>query len=152
MRFRELKLRRNAECPVCGDNPTIHRLIDYHQFCGIPRHEPPPQPGLAEVEIDAKGLKARFDNKDNFILLDVREPHEYQIARIPGSILIPLGELPKRVNELDPADDMVVHCKSGIRSAKAIDFLKQAGFKKLKNMKGGILAWSDQVDPSVPKY
>jgi sulfur-carrier protein adenylyltransferase/sulfurtransferase len=98
------------------------------------------------------GLKEKFDRGDSFVLLDVREPHEFQIARIPGSILIPLGELPKRANELDPAADMVVHCKSGMRSAKAIDFLKQAGFRKLKNLKGGILAWSDKVDPSVPKY
>jgi adenylyltransferase/sulfurtransferase len=108
--------------------------------------------GLADGEIDAKGLKARFDRGDDFVLLDVREPHEYQIAKIPNSILIPLGELPKRVNELDSSADMVVHCKMGGRSAKAIDFLKQAGFKKLQNMKGGITAWSDQVDPTVPKY
>lgn len=153
MRFRELKLRRNPECPACGDHPAITKLIDYQQFCGIPQHAPEPTgAGLKEDEIDALGLKEKFDRGERFVLLDVREPHEFQIARIPGSILIPLGELPKRVHELDPAADMVVHCKSGMRSAKAIDFLKQAGFRKLKNLKGGILAWSDKVDPSVPKY
>jgi adenylyltransferase/sulfurtransferase len=153
MRFRELKLRRNPECPVCGDHPTVTKLIDYQQFCGIPKHAPePPGDGLKEDEIDALGLKNKFDRGDQFVLLDVREPHEFQIARIPGSILIPLGELPKRVHELDPAADMVVHCKSGMRSAKAIDFLKQAGFRKLKNLKGGILSWSEKVDPSLPKY
>jgi sulfur-carrier protein adenylyltransferase/sulfurtransferase len=153
MRFRELRLRRNSECPACGDHPTVTKLIDYQRFCGIPQHAPePPAAGFKDGEIDAVGLKEKFDRRDSFVLLDVREPHEFQIARIPGSILIPLGELPKRANELDPAADMVVHCKSGMRSAKAIDFLKQAGFRKLKNLKGGILAWSDKVDPSVPKY
>ena len=152
MRFRELKLRRNPECPVCGDHPTITQLIDYHQFCGVPRHEPPPAPGLAEGEIDPTEVKAKIDRGDRFVLIDVREPHEYQICRIPYAKLIPLGELPKRVNELDSADEIVAHCKSGMRSAKAVDFLRQAGFRKVKNMKGGILAWSDKVDPSVPKY
>jgi len=154
MKFRELKLRRNPECPACGDHPTVTKLIDYEQFCGIPA-APPPQPtggAPAMGEIDAKGLKAKIDSGDKFVLLDVREPNEFQIGRIPGSILIPLGDLPKRVNELDPNADMVVHCKMGGRSAKAIDFLKTQGFSKLTNLKGGITAWSDQVDPSVPKY
>lgn len=154
MKFRELKLRRNPECPVCGDHPTVTKLIDYEQFCGIPA-APPPQPAggaLAMGEIDAKGLKSKMDAGDKFVLLDVREPHEFQIGRIPGSILIPLGELPKRYAELDPEADMVVHCKMGGRSAKAIDYLKTVGFSKLTNLKGGITAWSDQVDPSVPKY
>ena len=150
MRFRELKLRRNPECPVCGDHPTIHELIDYQQFCGVPNqaHEPTP----AEGEIDPVEVKAKIDRGDPFVLIDVREPHEYQICRIPYARLIPLGDLPKRVNELDSADEIVAHCKSGVRSGKAVDFLKQAGFKKVRNMKGGILAWSDKVDPSVPKY
>jgi sulfur-carrier protein adenylyltransferase/sulfurtransferase len=152
MRFRELKLRKNPECPVCGDHPTVTKLIDYQQFCGIPHQEATPVAETNEWEIDAKGLKAKMDRGDNFVLIDVREPHEYQICRIPGSKLIPLGEVPKRVNELNSADDIVVHCKMGGRSAKAVEFLKQAGFKKVKNMKGGILAWSDQVDPTVPKY
>jgi len=150
MRFRELKLRRNPECPVCGDHPTIHELIDYQEFCGVPNqtHEPTP----AEGEIDPVEVKAKIDRGDPFVLIDVREPHEYQICRIPYARLIPLNDLPKRVNELDSADEIVAHCKSGVRSGKAVDFLKQAGFKKVRNMKGGILAWSDKVDPSVPKY
>jgi adenylyltransferase/sulfurtransferase len=150
MRFRELKLRRNPECPMCGDHPTIHELIDYQQFCGIPNqtHEPV----AAEGDIDPVEVKAKIDRGDPFVLIDVREPHEYQICRIPNAKLIPLGDLPKRVNELDSADEIVAHCKSGVRSAKAVEFLKQAGFKKVRNMKGGILAWSDKVDPSVPKY
>jgi molybdopterin/thiamine biosynthesis adenylyltransferase/rhodanese-related sulfurtransferase/molybdopterin converting factor small subunit len=150
MRFRELKLRRNVECPVCGDHPTIRELIDYQQFCGIPNQ--PHEPVAAEGDIDPVEVKAKIDRGDPFVLIDVREPHEYQICKIPYAKLIPLGDLPKRVNELDSADEIVAHCKSGVRSAKAVDFLKQAGFRKVRNMKGGILAWSDKVDPSVPKY
>jgi adenylyltransferase/sulfurtransferase len=150
MRFRELKLRRNPECPVCGDHPTIHELIDYQQFCGIPNQQH--QPVVTEGDIEPTEVKAKIDRHDPFVLIDVREPHEYQICNIPYAKLIPLGDLPKRVNELDSADEIVAHCKSGVRSAKAVDFLKQAGFKKVRNMKGGILAWSDKVDPKVPKY
>jgi adenylyltransferase/sulfurtransferase len=154
MRFRELKLRRNPECPVCGDHPTITKLIDYQEFCGIPnqQHQEAPMAGGIDGDIDPVEVKAKIDRGDRFVLLDVREPHEYQICNIPQAKLIPLGDLPKRVNELDSADEIVAHCKSGMRSAKAVDFLKQAGFKKVRNMKGGILAWSDKVDPSVPKY
>ena len=150
MRFRELKLRRNPECPVCGDHPTITKLIDYQQFCGVPQ-QPERRRTRCDGDIDPTEVKAKIDRGDKFMLIDVREPHEYQIAASPGSKLIPLGELPKRLNELDPADEIVAHCKSGMRSAKAVDFLKQAGFQA-RNMKGGILAWSDKVDPSVPKY
>src|SRR3989442_4096014 len=152
MRFRELKLRKNPDCPICSDHRTITELIDYNQFCGIPAHEPAPATGVAEGEIDPVEVKAKIDRGDPFVLIDVREPHEYQIAKIPYARLIPLGELPNRVNELNSADEIVAHCKSGMRSAKAVEFLKQAGFKKVKNMKGGILAWSDKVDPTVPKY
>jgi adenylyltransferase/sulfurtransferase len=151
MRFRELKLRRNPECPVCGDHPTISKLIDYHQFCGVPREEAG-QTNMSEWEIEAPEVKAKMDRGDRFVLVDVREPHEYRICRIPDARLIPLGELPKRVSELDSADEIVVHCKSGVRSARAVDFLKKAGFRKVKNLKGGILAWSDKVDPTVPRY
>lgn len=150
MRFREYRVRKNPECPVCGDHPTIHQLIDYQQFCGVAPQ--PAIPAAAEGEIEPAEVKAKIDRGDRFILLDVREPHEYQIARIPTSTLIPLGELPKRVHELSSAEEIVAHCKSGMRSAKAIDFLKQAGFRNIRNMKGGILAWSDKVDPKVPKY
>jgi sulfur-carrier protein adenylyltransferase/sulfurtransferase len=150
MKFRELKLRKNPECPACGDHPTITKLIDYQQFCGIPAHTP--EPAFVEGDITPPEVKAKLDRGDKFQFIDVREPHEYQICNIPGAKLIPLGELPKRLSELDPSVELVAHCKSGMRSAKAIDLLKQSGFKKLRNMKGGILAWSDQVDPSVPKY
>jgi molybdopterin/thiamine biosynthesis adenylyltransferase/rhodanese-related sulfurtransferase len=158
MRFRELKLRRNTECPMCGDHPSIHELIDYHQFCGVPNpSEVAPvaeqQAGfMPDTEIDAVALKARLDRGDKFQFIDVREPNEYQIASIPGAKLIPLGDLPKRVNELDPNVEVVAHCKMGGRSAKACDFLRQSGFKSVKNMLGGITAWSDKIDPSVPKY
>jgi adenylyltransferase/sulfurtransferase len=154
MKFRELKLRRNPECPVCGDHPTIKELIDYHQFCGVPQQpaEPAPAAAASTSEIEPVEVKARIDRGDRFVLVDVREPHEYQICNIPQARLIPLGQLPKRLNELNPADSIVVHCKSGMRSAKAQDLLKQSGFSNVLNMKGGILAWSDKVDPSVPKY
>lgn len=150
MKFRELKLRKAADCPVCGPNPTIHELIDYNQFCGV-GIQPEVKVG-SEYEITPLELKAKIDRSDDFVLIDVREPEEFAIGRIPGSKLIPLGALPERLNELSTADDIVVHCKSGGRSAKAVDFMKQAGFRKVKNLVGGILRWSDDVDPSVPKY
>jgi sulfur-carrier protein adenylyltransferase/sulfurtransferase len=150
MRFRELKLRRNPECPVCGDHPTIHALIDYHQFCGVPNH--PEEVAASESDIDVTEVKAKMDRGEPFVLIDVREPHEYQICNLPDALLIPLGDIAKRINELNSADEIVVHCKMGGRSAKAVDFLKQAGFRKVRNMRGGILAWSDKVDPNVPKY
>ena len=151
MKFRELKLRKDPECPICGPNRTIHELIDYDQFCGI-TPEPPPPPGLTEFELDPEDVKKKIDRKDDFFLLDVREPHEVQICTIPGAHLIPLGQVTARVNELNSADEIVVYCRSGKRSGQAVEFLKQAGFRKVKNMRGGILAWSDRVDPSVPKY
>jgi molybdopterin/thiamine biosynthesis adenylyltransferase/rhodanese-related sulfurtransferase len=150
MRFRELKLRRNPECPVCGDHRTITKLIDYEEFCGIRGEETLPMTdGI--IEITPRELKARQDRGDAPFILDVREPHEFQICNLKGK-LIPLGELPRRVAELDSSQEMVVHCRSGKRSADAIHFLQKAGFKKLMNLKGGILAWSDEVDPTVPKY
>ena len=148
MRFRELKLRKNPECPVCGEHRTITKLIDYQQFCGIPAQEPK----VTEGEIEVTEVKAMLDRGDSFVLLDVREPHEYKIASIPGAKLVPLGEVARRLDEFDKNADIVIHCKSGMRSAKACGILKQAGFEHVRNMKGGILAWSDQVDPSVPKY
>src|SRR5476651_839332 len=148
MRFRELKLRKNPECPVCGEHRTITKLIDYQQFCGIPAQEPK----VTEGEIEVTEVKAMLDRGDSFVLLDVREPHEYQIASIPGAKLVPLGEVARRLDEFDKNADIVIYCKSGMRSAKACGILKQAGFEHVRNMKGGILAWSDQVDPSVPKY
>jgi len=151
MKFRELKLRKNPDRPICGTNRTITKLIDYEQFCGIRGEEHMPvQTGIPEIT--PAEVKEKMDAHEPFVLIDVREPHEYQICRIPGSKLIPLGEVPKRMNELDSADEIVVHCKSGMRSAKAVDLLMKSGFLKIHNLKGGILAWSDQVDPSVPKY
>jgi adenylyltransferase/sulfurtransferase len=150
MQFRELKLRKNPDCPVCGPNPTIHELIDYQEFCGV-GHQPEVQVG-SEYEITPLELKAKMDRGDEFVLVDVREPEEYAIAQIPGSRLVPLSTVPERRNELSSADDIVVHCRSGVRSAKAVDFMKQAGFRRVKNLVGGILRWSDDVDPSVPKY
>jgi adenylyltransferase/sulfurtransferase len=151
MKFRELKLRKNPDCPICGTHRTITKLMDYDQFCGIRGEEHVPvQTGIPEIT--PAEVKKKMDAHEPFVLIDVREPHEYQICSIPGSKLIPLGEVPKRMNELDSADEIVVHCKSGMRSAKAVDFLMKSGFQKIHNMKGGILAWSDQVDPSVPKY
>jgi adenylyltransferase/sulfurtransferase len=151
MKFRELKLRKNPECPICGPNRTIHALIDYNEFCGI-HPEPPPPPGLTEFEISATEVKQKMDRGDEFVLIDVREPHEWEICSIPGARLIPKGTVPSRVHELNSADEFVIHCKSGKRSAEIVDFLRKAGFRKVKNLRGGITAWSDQVDPSVPKY
>jgi len=150
MRFRELKLRRNPECPVCGAHPTVTKLIDYQQFCGIPQQTT--EAAVVEDDIDPVEVKAKIDRHDPFVLIDVREPHEHRICNIPYARLIPLGQLASRVNELNPADEIVAHCKSGMRSAKAADFLRKSGFTNVRNMKGGILAWSDKVDRSVPKY
>ena len=152
MRFRELKLRKNPECPICGEHRTIHKLIDYHQFCGVPQQPAKQESKVTEGEIEVTEVKEKIDRGDNFVLIDVREPHEYQICNIPAAKLIPLGEVGKRLDELDPEADIVIHCKSGMRSARACGILKAAGFKHVRNMKGGILAWSDQVDRSVPKY
>jgi molybdopterin/thiamine biosynthesis adenylyltransferase/rhodanese-related sulfurtransferase len=150
MKFRELKLRKNPDCPVCGLHPTITKLIDYEQFCGIRGEEHVVQYSVPEVT--APEVKKMMDEKKPFVLVDVREPHEFQICRIPGSILMPLGDVPKRMNELSSADDIVVHCRSGQRSGQAVQFLMKAGFRKIHNLKGGVLAWADQVDRTMPKY
>jgi molybdopterin/thiamine biosynthesis adenylyltransferase/rhodanese-related sulfurtransferase/molybdopterin converting factor small subunit len=153
MRFRELKLRRDSACPVCGDNPTVKQLIDYEEFCGVkPASAAAAGPGVPETTVEE--LKARIDAKAPLYILDVREPHEYQIARIPGSTLIPLGQLGSRYGELPPPSEgreIVVHCKSGVRSAKALNLLKEHGIES-KNLKGGILAWIDRIDPTQAKY
>jgi adenylyltransferase/sulfurtransferase len=150
MKFRELKLRKNPECPVCGEHPTLTKLIDYAEFCGV-RGEEGPTTVTNVPEITPKELKTRLDRGDDIYILDVREPHEYQICNINGH-LIPLGELSKRVHELDSSREIVAHCKSGKRSAEAVEFLRGAGFRKISSLKGGILGWSDEVDPTVPKY
>ena len=156
MRFRELKLRRDPACPVCGDHPTVRELIDYDQFCGIakPAAGAPAAaaPLPAELETSVEELKALRESGRPFYLLDVREPQEFQICRIPDSTLIPLGQLPTRLSEV-PADapEIIVHCKSGVRSAKAVRLLREHGIPA-RNLKGGILAWIDRVDPTLPKY
>jgi molybdopterin/thiamine biosynthesis adenylyltransferase/rhodanese-related sulfurtransferase len=150
LKFRELKLRKNPNCPMCGTDRKIHQLIDYNEFCGI-RGEEEPESNLVVPEISASELKQRLDQGDELFILDVREPHEYQICNLKGH-LIPLGELPRRVHELDSSHEIVAHCRSGKRSAEAVDFLRKAGFRKIHNLHGGILAWSTEVDPSVPRY
>ncbi len=148
MRFRELKLRKNPDCPVCGDHPTVTELIDYDQFCGI-RGEERAMTNMPEMTPEE--LKRRLDAGDDLLVLDVREPHEYQICNLGGH-LIPLNDLPKRVSELDATREIVVHCKLGGRSAKAVDFLRQSGFGKVHNLTGGINAWAERVDPKMAKY
>jgi adenylyltransferase/sulfurtransferase len=144
--WRTLKVKKNPACPVCGDKPTITAPIDYEAFCGLKE-----KPANMIPEITVEELKAKMDKKENFVLLDVREPHEYEIAKIPGSKLIPLGELPQRVGELDKAAKLIVHCKMGGRSARAVQLLRSQGFDAT-NVAGGIHAWSESIDPSVPTY
>lgn len=152
MKFREFHPRRDPDCPVCSSSPTITTLVEYEGFCSnlkpvnvMTEENPVP-------EITVEDLKARMERNENFVLLDVRETWEWDIARIPGAKLIPLGELPDRCAELDPSDEIVIHCRSGVRSANALEFLQRAGFSKVLNVEGGILAWSERIDPSVPRY
>jgi adenylyltransferase/sulfurtransferase len=158
MKFRELKLRKDPDCPVCGTHPTVTKLIDYEEFCGL---RPNVEQEAAELaasasrsttEITAVELKQRLDRGDTLVIVDVREPHEYQINRIEGSVLIPLGEIPRRYAELDKNAELVMQCKMGSRSAKAADYLRTVGFTRVLNLKGGIIDWVDKVDPSQPKY
>jgi adenylyltransferase/sulfurtransferase len=148
MRFRELRLRRNPDCPVCGEHPTVTELIDYEQFCGIV-----PEPPRADAyEITPVEVSEWIHSENPPFLLDVREANEWDIGHLPGAVRISVNELPQRMSELDSARDMVVYCRSGARSGRAVDLLRGAGFRKAKNMTGGILRWSDEVDPSIPKY
>ena len=150
MRFRELRLRRNPNCPVCGDHPTIRELIDYDQFCGI---TPPVHVMSNQYEITPTELAAELTSAQRPFLLDVRNPYEVDIATIPGtSKVIPVDQLPERLGELDSALDMVIYCRSGARSGRAVELLKSTGFRKVRNLVGGILRWSDDIDPSVAKY
>ena len=154
MRFRELKVRKDPDCPVCGEHPTVTQLIDYEQFCGIAPTATAAATSSTEDadEATVEELKTRLDRHESFLLLDVREPQEFEICRIPGSVLIPLGDLPSRLFELEGRDDMIVHCKSGVRSGKAVKLLREAGYSKARNLKGGILAWINRIDPTLPKY
>lgn len=151
MNFRQVKLRKNPDCPVCGENPTVTELIDYEEFCGLPNSVEESEETLEQIT--ATELKQRLDAGEDLQLIDVREPHEYEIAKIPNTKLIPLGDVVKRRNEIDENRTTVVNCKGGVRSAKAIKALQEAGFLgRLINLKGGIGAWSDEVDSSAPKY
>jgi adenylyltransferase/sulfurtransferase len=151
MRFRELKLRRDPQCPICGDNPTIKELIDYEMFCGITPE--PVAPAANPDEVSVQEMKRAMDNPNMGIrIIDVREPDEYQIAHINGIPLFPLSTLQQRFPELDPNQQYYIHCKSGVRSLRALQFLREQGFKYLKSVKGGISAWADEIDHSVPKY
>jgi molybdopterin/thiamine biosynthesis adenylyltransferase/rhodanese-related sulfurtransferase len=152
MRFRELKLRKNSECPVCGTNPTVTQLIDYQQFCGIVPETPQERSlknGIPQMTV--KELKRRLDAGEDVQLIDVREPYEYQIAQIGGK-LIPQNDVPQRLAEIDRDREVVVHCRSGARSQRIAEFLKQAGYPQVSNLAGGILAWSEEIDPKVQKY
>lgn len=153
MKFRDFKLQKDPNCPVCGLNPTVTELIDYEEFCGLRDQSQPGSESTEMEQITARELKKRLDEGHQFQILDVREPSEFEIARIPGTRLIPLGQVVTRMNEIDPSKETVVHCKGGVRSAKAIASLKRAGFPgRLINLRGGITAWSDDVDPAVAKY
>ncbi len=158
MQFRTLKVRKNPDCPICGEHRTIHQLIDYEQFCGLPSRNSEAaaqQPAESEVpEITVHELKARLERGDRPVILDVRKPHEVQIASIGHDLLIPVDELSERLSELEPYRDreIVVYCRSGARSARATKLLQEAGFRDVKNLKGGILAWSQEIDSSIPQY
>ena len=159
LRFRELKLRKDPECPVCGEHPSIRELIDYERFCGVPHEahastETGMQNGSEVPEMTPTELKARLDRGDRLAIIDVREPHEWEIGNLEpyGARLIPLGEIPERAGEIDPGEEIVLQCRSGARSGKALRYLREQGYERLWNLKGGILAWSDEVDPSIPKY
>jgi adenylyltransferase/sulfurtransferase len=152
MKFREMKLRKDPTCPICGPQATIKALIDYDQFCGTPPVDAPARKMLALPEISPRELKALLDAKADLVLLDVREPHETQICAIPGATLIPLGELPQRMHELDSAKEIVIYCKGEIRTGQAFRLLQQAGFGRLKALEGGIEGWAEDVDPEMPTY
>ena len=152
MRFRELKLRKNPECPVCGENPTVKELIDYEHFCGIvpeSKEEKAVKNGIPQLSV--KDLKRRIDAGEDVFILDVREPYEYQIAQIGGK-LIPQNDVPQRLAEIPRDREIVVQCRSGARSQRIAEFLKQSGYPQVVNLAGGILAWSDEIDPKVQKY
>ncbi len=149
MRYQEMRLRKDPECPICGPNASITQLIDYEQFCGI---NPQTERGETDRDISPVQLKARLDAGDNLVLVDVREPNEWEIGRIEGATLIPVNSVTARASELSTADEIVLYCRSGVRSARALASLRELGFRKLWNLRGGILAWANDVDPSLPQY
>jgi adenylyltransferase/sulfurtransferase len=145
MRFREIRLAKDPDCPVCGSNPTIRELFDYNEYCT-------PAGASSSEEMTAVELKGLMDQGRAPTIVDVREAFEADLCRIPGAKLIPLGELPRRLDELDPQSEIVVHCKMGSRSARAVAILREKGFVNARNLSGGILAWIDEVDPALPRY
>ena len=147
LQFRELKLEKDPDCPVCGSHPTVTELIDYEAFCGIGA-----EPSYDGAEITAQELQQEWERNSDLLVIDVREPHEYEITHIQGAVLIALGELPDRLNELDGHREIVTHCHHGARSLKALEILKAAGFSKVRSLRGGIDAWAVNVDPSLPRY
>lgn len=148
MSFQEIRIKRDPDCPVCGDNPSVHGLIDYEQFCGISAQNDT----VADNDVSVSELDEKLKRGDDFVLLDVREPHELEICRIPGSMHIPMGQVPARLNELDPTKEIVVQCRSGARSGQVAEFLRGQGYPDVHNLAGGILAWADEIDPSMTKY
>jgi len=152
MSFEFVKLKKNPNCKVCGPNPEVTELIDYEAFCGVPGHDHEEGTVGSGLDINANELAQRIEQGNHLTLLDVREPHELQISSLQGAVNIPLGQLAGRLSELDSADEMVVFCKSGTRSARALELLYSAGFRKMKNLRGGINAWAREVDPNLPVY
>ena len=152
MKFRELKIRKDPTCPICGPNATIKELVDYDQFCGTAPVDAPVRKMLSLPEIAPLELKAKLDRNENVVILDVREPHEVAICALPGALFIPIGDLPKRMHELDSAREIVIYCKGEIRTGQAFRILQHAGFQKLKALEGGIEGWAEDVDPSMPTY
>lgn len=152
MKIRELKLRKDPNCPICSNHPTVTSLIDYEEFCGVGRGQESPAEDKTAMEITAQELKSILDTNRKVVIVDVREPHEYEICHMKESILIPLGELPNRLSELDTADEIVTHCHHGIRSLNAATFLKQMGFKKVKSLKGGIHSWATEIELDMATY
>jgi adenylyltransferase/sulfurtransferase len=152
MSFRELTLRKDPECPLCGERPRITELQDYEEFCGVAPGRPDEAAGTESREIGVREAAALRERSPEIVLLDVREPHEHAIARIDGAVLIPLRSLPERMNELDRSRTIVVHCHHGVRSARAVELLRGAGFADSLSMRGGIDAWSQEIDSLVPRY
>lgn len=152
MSFDFVKLRKNPQCKVCGLDPEVTELIDYEEFCGVPGYDLEKGSVGGDWDITAEQLADKLEHGDQIRLLDVREPHELEISHLDGATVIPLGQLAARLSELDSAEEMVVLCKSGTRSARALELLVSAGFRKVKNLEGGINAWAEEIDPSLPIY
>ncbi len=153
MTFDQVRLRKNPNCLICSENPTVTELIDYEEFCGMPMHDELDDGSAAGVpEMSVQDLHARMETGEHFRLIDVREPHEWDIVRIEGAELVPLGDIPAHLSEFDSTDEFVIHCRSGARSAQAVGLLMQAGITRVKNLRGGVLAWAREIDPSLPTY